>query len=451
MRKLLVVFLICIPFITHTQDYKFKGRIHDGNNRYIYLYSLYGDQIRLIDSTKTTAYGQFQFNLKQDLPKGLYRLGITEKNHLDIILNKESIDLSTHISDPFNKLIFNESKENKIYLGYIQKRNYDQYRIELLQPVISYYPITDPFFPTLLMELSNIQDSLDQYIDKIIKDHAHTFASKLIAIDRRPALDPMQNQIEQKTFAKQHFFDGKDFSDTTLLQSNVLSSTILSYLSLYQNNEFSKAQMEDEFIKAVDVILPAMRKNQKIYEFVIEYLIGGFDQFGLTKVMTHIASRSIVDDSCKNEDLKHRIETLKKLAPGNKAPEINIGNTKLSAINKKFTLVVFYASWCPHCSDLLSELKTYYNDHKKGLEVFSISIDTSLVDYQNYLKRYHFEWVDACDFRGWDTQSAIDYGVYVTPNLFLLDENKVVIARPSGMPELKQLIKWLPATGQHID
>jgi thiol-disulfide isomerase/thioredoxin len=199
--------------------------------------------------------------------------------------------------------------------------------------------------------------------------------------------------------------------------------------------------MEEEFIKAVDIILPAMRNNRKIYEFVIEYLIGGFDQFGFTKVMTHVASQSIIDESCENDDLKHRIETLKLLAPGNKAPEIIFENSSLYSIDKKYTLVLFYASWCPHCSELLPELKTFYQNRKNDLEIFSISIDTTRADYQNHLKQYNFEWVNNCDFKGWDTQSANDYGVYVTPNLFLLDENKLVIARPSGMEELKELIK----------
>jgi len=441
MRKLLLFILISIPFIVNAQNHQLKGVIHSYNNQTIYLYSIYIDRVQLIDSTKTSVYGQFQFNLKKDLSKGLYQLGITEKDRLDIILNNENIELSTHISDPFNKLTFKESKENKIYLSYIRKRNYDQYRIELLQPVISYYPMTDAFFPTLLMEFTNIQDSLNQYIDKTIKDNPHTFASILIGIDRRPALNPMHNQVEQKEFAKKHFFDGKDFSDTAILHTNILTSSILSYLSLYQDKDSNKALLEEEFIKAVDIILPVMRPNRKIYEFVIDYLIGGFDQFGFTKVMTHIASQSIVDESCENEELKHRIEALKKLAPGNKAPDIIIGNTKLSDINKKYTLVVFYASWCPHCNDLLPELKDFYNAKKQDLEVFTISIDSSKNDYQNYIRKLNFKWINACDLKGWDTQSAIDYGVYVTPNLFLLDKNKVVIARPSGMPELIDLIK----------
>lgn len=441
MRKLLFLFLICIPIITSAQSHQLKGVIDSYNNQKIYLNSYYIDRIQVIDSTISSANGQFQFVLRDDLAKGLYQIGITKNDRLDIILNHEDIELHTDISDPFNKLTFLKSEENKIYLSYIKKRNYDQYRIELLQPVISYYPMSDPFFPSLLFEFTNIQDSLDQYINKTIKEHSHTFAATLIGIDRRPALDPLQTQVEQKTFAKKHFFDGKDFSDTAILHSNVLTSSILSYLSLYQDKNSNKALLEEEFIKAVDIILPVMRPNRKIYEFVIDYLIGGFDQFGFTKVMTHIASQSIVDESCENEELKHRIDALKKLAPGNKAPDIIIGDTKLSDINKKYTLVVFYASWCPHCNELLPELQSFYNDKKDVLEIFSVSIDSSKSDYQSYIEKLDLKWVNACDLKGWDTQSAIDYGVYVSPNLFLLDEHKVVIARPSGMPELMDLIK----------
>ena len=441
MRRFLILILIVLPFISQAQSNELNGCIHDWNNKSLKLYSFYGDKIDLIDSVLTSDYGQFKFNLDDEYPKGIYRIGINKEYYLDIIVNNEDIDLSTHISDPFNSLSFNKSEENKIYLSYLHKRNYDQYRIELLQPVISYYPMTDAFFPTLLTEFSNIQDSLNQYIDRVTEEHPQTFASTLIAIDRRPDLNPTLNQNEQKEFAKQHFFDEKDFSDEALLNTNILTSNILSYLSLYQNSEFSKARMEDEFIKAVDIILPAMRANRKIYEFVIEYLISGFDQFGLTKVMTHIASQSIMDEACENEDLKHRISTLQKLAPGNKAPEIILGNTTLSDIKKKYTLVVFYASWCPHCNELLPQLADFYREQEQNLEILSVSIDTSKTDYQDYVKQYSFEWINECDFKGWDTKAAIDYGVYVTPNLFLLDENKKVIARPSGMLELVELIK----------
>ncbi len=434
--KTIITFLFLFPSIVFSQNYKLAGTIHEYKNQKVYLLGLKGDRSVMIDSVKTSNYGQFTFELDQNTPKGIYRLGLENREYLDIIFNKENIDFSTHISDVFNKLAFNKSVENKVYLSYLQKRNYDQYRMELLQPVISYYPMNDKFFPVVLSEFSSIQDSLHYFTDKLIREYPNTFASTLIKIDERPLLNPMETQAEQQEYVKKYFFEGKDFSDTALLHTNILTSNILNYLSFYQKRELTKDQMEAEFIKAVDVILPAMKKNRKIYEFVIDYLIGGFEQFGFNKVITHIASQTPVDEDCENEELKHRLETLKKLIPGNKAPEIEIGDIKLSKIKKKYTLVLFYASWCPHCNEIIPELQAFYTDFKPNVEVVSISIDTSKTEYKSYVNKVKMQWLNECDFKGWDTQAAIDYGVYVTPNMFLLDEEKKIVARPTSIIEL---------------
>ncbi len=434
--KTIITFLFLFPSIVFSQNYKLAGTIHEYKNQKVYLLGLEGDRSVMIDSVKTSNYGQFTFELDPNTPKGIYRLGLENREYLDIIFNKENIDFSTHISDVFNKLAFNKSVENRVYLSYLQKRNYDQYRMELLQPVISYYPMNDKFFPVVLSEFSSIQDSLHYFTDKLIREYPNTFASTLIKIDERPLLNPMETQAEQQEYVKKYFFEGKDFSDTALIHTNILTSNVLNYLSFYQKRELTKDQMEAEFIKAVDVILPAMKKNRKIYEFVIDYLIGGFEQFGFNKVITHIASQTPVDEDCENEELKHRLETLKNLIPGNKAPEIEIGDIKLSKIKKKYTLVLFYASWCPHCNEIIPELQAFYTDFKPNVEVVSISIDTSKTEYKSYVNKVKMQWLNECDFKGWDTQAAIDYGVYVTPNMFLLDEEKKIVARPTSIIEL---------------
>ena len=440
MRKLLFILFLVFPLFLSANNYTIKGKIHAWNNQPIYLFSSYGDQFTLIDSVITSPFGEFSFKLKDDLPTGLYRLRFTEKKYIEVILNRENINLSTHISDPFKHLTFKESNENKLYLAYLQKRNYDQYKIELLHPVLRRYPLNDPFYPSILQEYTNIQNSLELYINHIINTEENTYATKLIEVDRKPKLDPMSSQEEQKQFAREHFFDNKRFNDTSLLYSNAITNNLLSYLSLFQNNKMTKEQIEEEFIKAVDNILSAMRSNKTVYEFVVEYLIGGFEQYGLTKVITHIASQVDAEESCENEELKHRLETLKKMTPGNKAPEIRIGNTKLSSINKEKTLVIFYASWCPLCNELLPIIHDIYLEKKENLEIITISIDTSKTEYNKYLNKFNYTWKNECDFKGWETKPALDYGVYVTPNLFLLDKKKKIIGRPTDIIELQLLL-----------
>ena len=441
-KQVFTLFIVFISFLSFANDYKIKGKVTAWNNQKIYLFGSYGDKFNLIDSVQTSAYGDFKIAYSKDLPKGLYRLVFMDNKYIELILNKENIVLKTHVSDPFNYLEFSESTENKIYHSYIKKRNYDQYRIELLQPVLGYYPLDDKFYPVLLQEFTNIQDSLDLYIDNIRKTKSNTFASKLIEIDRRPKLDPVLKQNMQKEMAKKQYFDKKSFNDTALLYTNVLTNNILSYLALYQNPKMSKEQVEKEFIKAVDIILPKMRTNKKIYEFVVEYLISGFEQFGLSQVITHIASQMDEIEDCSDQDLKHRIKTLKKLSKGNPAPDIKLKDLRLKDIQKNRTLILFYASWCPLCNELMPEIHNIYEAHKDDLEVVAISIDSVQADYQKYIDSNKFRWIQYCDLKAWETQAAIDYGVYVTPHMFLLDHRKRILGRPADLLELEILLGY---------
>jgi len=147
-----------------------------------------------------------------------------------------------------------------------------------------------------------------------------------------------------------------------------------------------------------------------------------------------------------SNSLKERLNTIKKLAPGNQAPniiEIDLaGNTiNLNELKSKYTLVVFWASWCPHCKNLLTELDRFYQSQKDKLAMVSISIDTSKTDLNTYLKTLKPEWKTIADFKGWDGKAAIDYGIHSTPSIFLLDEKKKILGKAESIFELQQLMK----------
>ena len=113
-----------------------------------------------------------------------------------------------------------------------------------------------------------------------------------------------------------------------------------------------------------------------------------------------------------------------------KAPEIEIpgkNNKKiiLSDINYPYTLVIFWASWCPHCMGLLPELKKIYEAQQiKKLEIFAISIDTFVVDWNNSVRNGRYRWINCTELKGWNSKTVKDYYIYSTPAMFLLDANK---------------------------
>ncbi|MFT7154396.1 MAG: hypothetical protein ACI9Z7_001466, partial [Alteromonas macleodii] len=73
--------------------------------------------------------------------------------------------------------------------------------------------------------------------------------------------------------------------------------------------------------------------------------------------------------------------------------------------------------------------------------VYSISVDTSKVDWLNTVEEYELDWFNVNDLKGWEGPSLEKFGVTSTPSLFLLDENLRWIGRANSFDGLYELVK----------
>jgi peroxiredoxin len=141
--------------------------------------------------------------------------------------------------------------------------------------------------------------------------------------------------------------------------------------------------------------------------------------------------------------LDRRIQQSKNFKVGNSVPNIILPDSsgseiELNKIQTNQILIIFYASWCPHCQTLLPQIYDLYKNQKeKKLEVLAISIDTSKADWLNFIRNNNPDWLNASDFKGWDGKAASDYYLYATPTLFLIDQNKKLILNSPSIEELK--------------
>ncbi len=450
MRKTFLLILLLLPAFLIGQEYQINGTINNYHAAEIYLASLYGDRFDIQDSTKTDFSGKFTFSIPNESPSGLYRLYFANNKTIDLILNEENIDFTTELNEPVNQIKITESVENQIYYRYILKRNYDQYRLELLQPVLFYYPNTDPFYQNVSSQFNRIQQGLNTFTQNLLELNAQTYAGKLIATDRKPLINIDLNPQQQQVYLREHYFDLIKFDDPLLLRSNAITNSLLTYLSLYQDQSLTKDQLEDEFIRAIDIMLEVTSENIEIHNFVIEYLINGFENYGFDKANSHIANLLMTDEDCENledeTELAKRLATIKMLSTGKQAPPIIVRDlnqelVELKSIDSKYTLVIFWVSWCPHCTNLLPELHEFYLDKEGQLEMISISLDTSQKVLNDFMGTHNFQWTTICQFGGWDSPLAKEYGIHSTPTLLLLDANKIIIGRPGTIGEIRKLIK----------
>lgn len=256
---------------------------------------------------------------------------------------------------------------------------------------------------------------------------------------------------EQLDYLKKHSLDNVGFYDDEMIYSDLFTNKSIEYLTYYRNPQLPKALLEKEFMKAVDTLLNKARVNDLVYQQITEYLIDGFTKFGYNNIIDYIITNYVVvDNLCLNEEtgnsIQNRVNQAKLLKVGETVPNIILPDTSgksidLSEIKSEKTLILFYASWCPHCQIIIPKIKDIYdNSSREKFEVLAISLDTKIEEWHNFIEDNGLKWLNASDLKGWDSQAAESFYIYATPTMFLLDKAKKIIAKPLTVDELKQAL-----------
>jgi peroxiredoxin len=446
MKYPVIISLLLFWFSANCQQYLFEATIKNAPKKEIYLADFYGDKNHLRDTVIPDEKGNLVFPMKESYFSGMYRVFLEKEVYFDFIYNKENIKITTDFNHLADSLKVISSKENKLYYDFLRAGNDHLRKFELLGPVVNYYPRSDTFYAPIRNKYITDQNEYIRLIDKMVYENQDLWATKIIAQRKPLYYDPELDENGRRAYVTDHFFDNISFTDVDLIRSNVYTTIAIEYMSLYSNPNLNQEQLEAEFIKAVDKIMKEASENSIIYEFIVEYLVGGFERFHFDKVLDYIAE-NYSPEQCENEerktDLQTRLKKYAELSNGKDAPEFEMndlaGNPiKLSKIKADYTLLVFWASWCPHCNETLPEIHDIYqkNDRTK-LEIVAISLDKEKTEWEKAVKELGFTWIDCCDLKSWDSPAAIDYNVYATPTMFLLDKNKRIVAKPITLNELK--------------
>ena len=110
------------------------------------------------------------------------------------------------------------------------------------------------------------------------------------------------------------------------------------------------------------------------------------------------------------------------------APEISLTDSNgkalnLSSLKGKVVILQFWASWCPGCRKENPVLVKLYDKYKdKGLEVYSVSLDTDKTQWQKAIKDDGLTWPNhVSDLLKWKSPVTTTYNVQFTPYKVLID------------------------------
>lgn len=453
----LVIFFSCPIF---AQQVRIEATVTGMPAGKIYLTRIKGDEHINIDSIIVS--GEiFRFNLLNPIP-GIYQITVGKTaranfyderpQNFDLIIHNETlIKIKTSFLTPLDSMIIFSSDENEMFYKYLKLTLQYKKQGGALLSMYLVYDSHDPFIGSVNNEFAKIQTEYIENLINLSDKSPGSLASSYIKTSLIPRVDPSQGLEKMNDFLKEHYFDLVLLNDTRLIHSQLYTQKILEYLSFFRVPGITQSEQEDLYITAVDNIMERASYNEEVFEFILGYLIDGFYQSKMEKVLVHLAL-NYVEKGCETDSKKImelRLDAYKKMAIGNKVNDIVLldkdGETKrLSDLKSEFILVVFWSGECPHCTRLLPEIKDWYiNERKSGLEVYSVSIDTSRFVWEANILANKYPWIDVCNFQGWEGKTTSDYNVYATPTMFLIDSNRKILAKPTTLREFRREVEKL--------
>ena len=444
MKNIFFVFTAILAFnfssVSKAQTIKGKLNIQRQANKQVDLYRTEGKYKYKVDSTKVLTDGSFTFKYKKHL-KGFYKLTLgNENNIVDVILNS---------SEPVVSLAFSQirlekgieviqSNENKAYWEFKKEDSTVQSKIKNLKKQRGQFKsqANEAKVNEMTNEIIKLEKELFNFVQTVINKYPTTFFSKtkIASLSKTPK-------------DKATYFDDLDFSNESFIRSDVYATRFQDYIIKHSGHT------EVGYYNAVDDIMKKSKVNEKVFEFALYNLLDGFYGSGLEDVATYIMEEYFYGEACGeieiNDLLRSKADLIKNLQIGNIPPDFTIKsnygadvNLKNTCANNKYTVIMFWATHCPHCMRDLPGFVPVYNEYKsKGLEVIGVALDVNQTKWKNTIEEKGFNWKNVSQFGNYKSPVCIDYKINKTPSWFVLDSSMKIIAKPKGKQEILRFLK----------
>ena len=433
MRKFLILLLCLLPVGLAAQCV-FSGKIDGYSFGRLYICEQFGDDSKVVATVTTDANGEFMFSFTNQ-QIGLYRIHADTKDYFDIIYSGENIRVETTARNMKSSMKVVESAENQQLYAYVAQAELAEYKIGILRELVKIYPSGD-FLSTAEKELGKENALVNSCLEKAIKQKNGTFASRYLSYSREINLNISESSERKKNFLAKNF----PMDDLELLNSNAYHHFVVSYLKKYEPSEYTNAVRE-----ILDYLKP---RNQEIFSKIFDYILTGFETMGRYEDLYQLSVE--YGNSCSADgNLKTRVKSYTDLRIGAKAPDFEIEtidgeDVVLSQMKSDYTLVVFWATWCENCKEEIPRINEAISLFKRAkVDIIAISIDEEEADIRKYVKDNSISFKVASDLLGWEGKIVMDYAVYATPSMFIVDKNMNIVSKPITGEQLFNAVESL--------
>ena len=434
--------------------------------------SMYPDDTAWLDQN---GFGVFR-NDKM-LPGGMYVIYLPSTKFFQILIDKDQqFSLEADTSDFINTLKTRGTEDNSIFYDFQRfMKTLSEEAIEIQEKIRS--SGNEQEKEDLGKKLKKLGDERISYINKVIQDNPELFVSTFlkatldVIVPDPPILpDGKKDSVWQYYYFRNHYFDNFDYTDARLLRTPLIEDKVMDFVTRII------PQIPDSITPYVDIILDKSKADSNVFRYMLITIFNYFAKsnvMGMDAVYIHLAEKYYINDSWWSDekfisDLKDRIEKAKPLLIGKQAPDMELmmipadhfiaaendtalkrfphigSKITLYQIDAEYLVLAFWEADCGHCKTLIPQLheiyeKTLKNENIKILAVSTLFGEEGKIKWVDFVNKHKlYDWINA--WNPYSYQYKIQYDILTTPQFFILDKDKKIIAKRIGPEQIDPLI-----------
>jgi hypothetical protein len=460
------VFLL-ITGIGYSQGYSIHLTLKPFTNSKVYLGYYYGKVKAVADSVVLDASSQGVFKGRDKLGGGIYFIVSPKKEILFELLIDQQQNFSIYADSARlpQSIAFTGSPENNTFLEYTAYMNSRGKEIAKLQSGLSQAKTKNDSV-TVRDKIRKLNDEVKNERDQIENKNPDSFLAVLLRALKDPVVPTtpvLANGRPDSTFAyryyKSHYWNGISLTDDRLLRTPIFEPKLDYY---YKNLVSPESDSIDE---EIDHMLLFSRTNKDMFKFLLVYFVQKYinpEIMGQDAVFIHLFDKFINTGQADfftekyRKFVNDRAYSIMANLIGQPAPNLEMTDTagKLRSLYETpsdFTLVCFWDPTCSHCKEIVPKVDSIYKAKWKyeGVQVFAVMVDGGRENWLNFINTHNLnDWINVFQTTAQHDAEANAgrpdyrqlYDVYQTPELYLLDKDKHIIAKRLSYEQVDEVI-----------
>lgn len=475
----LLAILFAFATTANAQQHDVKVKVRGLGNDTVYLANYYGAKLFYNDTT-VAVNGEFTFKGKKYEECGKYAVVMPKQVFFDFLMVDEPMEFETSYRNPSVDMKVIKSEENKVFFDHIKFLQEKRALRAPIDAVLQDSSATKADVEKAKADLKNLSAEVIEHQNSIIEG-GYLFGKYLnlmkdIEIPNAPK-NVAQDDIEmwEYQYYRRHYWDNADLNDPRMVRDGSLHKLLDKYWK-----RVLPPDVDTIYTEAIS-LLDRVEHNYQIFKYFLHYMTFESESskvMCMDKVFAQLVHKYYSTgrvDWLTDEQLKKitdRADELVYTMCGEMVPDITlpgVDQTKwqsLHSIDAKYTLLIFWESTCGHCKKELPVIQKVYEEwHDKGFEIYAVGNDFETEPWIKYLQESEYkDWIHVSDnplINAQDSAMSLIYGgvtdllslnfrttfdIYATPKLFLLDEDKSIIAKQISSIQLAEILHRLEGT-----